>query len=54
MNTVNAVFDGLMYPRPPIIDFAYGILGLIIFVGVIVVSIVAAWSIWIPLADLLF
>ena len=45
MNTVNAVFDGLMYPRPPIIDFAYGVLGLIIFVGVILASVAIIWGV---------
>ena len=34
-----------MPPHPPIIDFAYGALGLIIFVGVILGSAVIVWSV---------
>lgn len=34
-----------MHPRPPIIDFAYGLLGLIIFVGVILGSAAIVWSV---------
>ena len=33
----------MMPPRPPIIDFAYGVMGLIIFVGVILVSVAIIW-----------
>ena len=36
---------GLMCPRPPIIDFAYGVMGLIIFVGVILGSAVIVWGV---------
>ena len=34
-----------MPPRPPTIDFAFGVLGLIIFVGVILGSAVIVWSV---------
>ena len=34
-----------MYPRPPIIDFAYGVMGLIMFLAVIAGSVVIVWSV---------
>lgn len=33
-----------MYPRPPIIDFAHAILGIIMFLAVILGSAMIVWS----------
>ena len=35
----------MMHPRPPVIDFAYGVMGLIIFLGVILASAMIVWSV---------